>query len=265
MKIKIFILVHLLMLPLSIFAEEIVIIGDKVNVRENPNKNSKIVKTVLIGETFTILEESSFFEIINVRKAKWYKISNSSFQGWVFGGYTSKYTELSIQELATIGRGVAKRNPNFAKELSIKIFSNPNIQLQYGPDSIMSHGEGKIIERIADCYLTGFKDFEISNKETLINNINNAVKTNDAKLLSTFGNCSMSAAICNSGVFLDITNSALSNVILGKIITHKLKLTTKSLDLEYLNGDKSLLFEIRKTDSNGWTWTGACFSANIFN
>lgn len=265
MKIKILILAHLFIFPFFLLAEEVVIIGDKVNVRENPNKNSKIINSVLIGETFTILDESGSFEIINARKAKWYKISNPSFVGWIFGGYTSKYTELNVKELAAIGRGVAKRNPNFAKELSIKILSNPNIQLEYGPDSIMSYGEAKIIERIADCYLAGFKDFEVSSKETLISNIANAVKAKDAKLLSTFGNCSMSAAICNSGVFLDMTNSALSNVILEKISTHKLKLITKSSNLQYLTGDKSLQFEISKTESGGWTWTGACLSANIFN
>ncbi|TGL35919.1 SH3 domain-containing protein, partial [Leptospira koniambonensis] len=254
-----------LIIPSIVIGDEIVVIGKIVNIRENPSISGKVIASVAIGDSLNEIAETATFEVIDNRRAKWYKVSKNNIIGWIFGGYTSKFTSLNTEDLIKIGRELVKRNPIFAKNISKRILSEPSVELHYGPDTISSHGEGKTISRIADCYISGFQDFESADKNSLIENIRKAVQGNDAKLLASYGSCDMSGAICNSGVWFDSSKEALISHIFKKISTHNLKVVIGSQSLEYTFGDKSLQFEFRKTDVHNWNWTGVCFSNNIFD
>lgn len=70
--------------------KELLITGDRVNVRAAPRLDAKVVTQVDIQNGYAQLEVSDFFETIGEKTDFWYKIDlGEGKNGWVFGAFTT--------------------------------------------------------------------------------------------------------------------------------------------------------------------------------
>ena len=75
------------------------VFGDKVNVRESPNKDGKELAQLLIGDVVTVLDTTPQYMTQNGRRDYWYKIKFSGNKiGYLWGGLISYGGDTLLQK-----------------------------------------------------------------------------------------------------------------------------------------------------------------------
>ena len=76
--------------PQQIISKSLRIIGDNVNVREQPSTSAKAVTKLQKDESFDILDRTEGYETIGTETDYWYRIEKNGKAVWVFGAFTSQ-------------------------------------------------------------------------------------------------------------------------------------------------------------------------------
>lgn len=65
--------------------------GDKVNLREYPSTNSKVILNLKIGDPIFLLDKTTNILILNGKENIWYKVLVNSNKGYILDGFISDY------------------------------------------------------------------------------------------------------------------------------------------------------------------------------
>jgi|AntRauTorckE5430_2_1112549.scaffolds.fasta_scaffold03581_2 hypothetical protein len=81
------------------------IIGDNVNVREQPSTSAKAMTKLQKGEAFDILDITDNYETIGIETDYWYRIEKNGKSVWVFGAFTSQNLNDNPQTVQAVYKG----------------------------------------------------------------------------------------------------------------------------------------------------------------
>jgi hypothetical protein len=89
----------------EIVQDSLSIIGDNVNVREQPSTSATAVMKLQRGEAFQVLDKSPTYETVGTETDYWYRIEKKGEAVWVFGAFTSQNLNDNPQIIRVVYEG----------------------------------------------------------------------------------------------------------------------------------------------------------------
>jgi len=98
---------------------------DGLNIRTDPNLNSKIIKTIAFGEKIILLEINDEKVTIDNITGSWVKVKWNNLTGWMFNGYLSK----SIDDVLLLQYNIYIKETNKMKYDDNYIFKSETLRV----------------------------------------------------------------------------------------------------------------------------------------